>query len=231
MKIVVINLIRSQDRRRLMESNLGRLGLEFEFVAGIDASLGEHEFISRYDEEAAWREHLEPLTTGEIACFASHFLLWQRCARTQDPIIVMEDDVVVASAFVRVVDATSELISIFHLLRLGLIREPPPAESVLCLPVGLEVVPHSSGVTGAQCYAISPKAAQALVEHAAVWSLPVDLFLDRSDIHGVPNHTIRPFYVRHANQQMFPTVVGTNRWGPKPARSVLPSENGEDSKQ
>jgi len=39
MKIVVINLARSEDRRELVQSNLGRLGLKFEFFQGIDALL------------------------------------------------------------------------------------------------------------------------------------------------------------------------------------------------
>lgn len=218
MKIAVINLVRSKDRRQLMERNLGRLGLEFEFFSGVDGSRGEHEAISRYDEEAAWRDHLQPLTIGEIGCFASHYRLWQRCARTGEPIIIMEDDVIVTDTFVGVVEAVSELISKFALLRLALVAIPANFASVLCLPLDLELASYQLGTAGTQCYAISPAAAKALVEHAAVWSLPVDLYLERSDIHGVPNHAIRPFRVRHADQEIIPTVIGNNRWGPKPKR-------------
>jgi hypothetical protein len=38
MKIAVINLARSEAGRELVQSNIGRLGLKFEFFTGIDAS-------------------------------------------------------------------------------------------------------------------------------------------------------------------------------------------------
>ena len=52
MTIAVINLARSRDRRELIESTFARLGLGFEFFAGIDAWRGEHVRFFQYYETA-----------------------------------------------------------------------------------------------------------------------------------------------------------------------------------
>jgi hypothetical protein len=82
-----------------MESSLGRLGLEFEFFRGVDAGLREHESVSRYDPTAALRDHLEPLTIGEIGCFASHYLVWHLFAQASEPVVVMEVQRILHSSF------------------------------------------------------------------------------------------------------------------------------------
>src|SRR5947209_18328274 len=84
-RIIVINLARSKDRRQLIESNLARLGLAFEFFTGVDAARGEHVALSRYNEIAAWRDLQRPFHVGEIGCFASHYLLWQQCVQAREP--------------------------------------------------------------------------------------------------------------------------------------------------
>jgi len=94
MDIVVINLERSTDRRIHMTAMLRGAGLEFRFARAIDADTGEHLGFQQYDAAAARRAHGEELTPGEIACFASHHLLWHRSAETNRPLLVMEDDVV-----------------------------------------------------------------------------------------------------------------------------------------
>jgi hypothetical protein len=59
---------------------------------------------------------------------------------------------------------------------------------------------------------LSDVAARALLEHAAVWSLPVDIYLERDRIHGIRNHGLRPYFVRHADTAAFPSVIGDERY-------------------
>ncbi len=213
MKIVVINLISSTDRRERIEANLAELGLAFEFFNGVDARRGEHLGISRYSEAAALRDFHRPLSGGEIGCFASHYLLWERCIEARKPFVIMEDDVVVDDGFVRTLEIVSELISTFPLVRLGLTAEAAGSGVVLPLPHGFELVSLASGTFGTQCYILSDVAAKALVDHAAVWSLPVDIYFDRPQIHGLGSHGLRPYFVRHADQSVYPSVIGDERYG------------------
>jgi GR25 family glycosyltransferase involved in LPS biosynthesis len=76
-KIFIIKLMRFPERRTFMEADLRSVGIAAEFVAAIDGSRGEHEEISRYDERQCLRRFGAPLFPAEIACFASHHLLWQ----------------------------------------------------------------------------------------------------------------------------------------------------------
>jgi|HubBroStandDraft_6_1064221.scaffolds.fasta_scaffold487633_2 glycosyl transferase family 25 len=213
MKIAVINLARSEDRRELVQSNLGRLGLKFEFFTGIDASLGQHIGISRYQPSAAWRDHHQPLTLGEIGCFASHYLLWRQCVEARQPLVIMEDDVLVDDGFVRALKAVPGLLSTYPLLRLGLISEGPNSVPILAAPDGFEVVSLAPEAYGTQCYVLSDVGAKVLLEHADVWSVPVDLYLDYSQRCGIGSYGLRPYYVRHADQHAYPSIIGGERHG------------------
>jgi len=213
MKIAVINLARSEDRRELAQSNLGRLGLKFEFFTGIDATLGQHIGISRYKASAALRDHQQPLTLGEIGCFASHYLLWRQCAEAGQPLVIMEDDVLVDDGFVRALKAVPALLSTYPLLRLGLIAEGPNSAPILATPDGFEVVSLAPEAYGTQCYVVSDVGARVLLEHADVWSLPVDIYLDYSQVCGIGSYGLRPYYLRHADQHAYPTLIGGERHG------------------
>ncbi|HTX39865.1 MAG TPA: glycosyltransferase family 25 protein [Bryobacteraceae bacterium] len=220
MRVAVINLVRSTDRREWIESNLARIGLTFEIFAGVDAFRGEHVGISRYNEAAARRDLHRPMAAGEIGCFASHYLLWQRCLSAREPLVIMEDDVDVDYAFLLALDNASKLISRFPLIRLGLTREGDGTAPMLCLPDDFQLVLLGSWTFGTQCYVLSPIGAKALLEHAAVWSLPLDIYVDRAEIHGIGNYGLRPYFVTHADQSAgLPSVIGDERYGEWPAET------------
>jgi glycosyl transferase family 25 len=216
MRIAVINLARSRDRRELIEASFARLGLGFEFFAGIDAGRGEHMGFSQYNETAARSDFNRPLSAGEIGCFASHYLLWQRCMESGEPLVIMEDDVVIDDGFVRALETATELLPAFSLVRLGILQEGAGTAPILPLPSGFELVSLGTDSWGAQCYILSDFAAKALFEHAAIWSLPVDNYLERPLIHGIGCYGLRPYFVRHADQAAYPSVIGDERFGPWP---------------
>ena len=213
MTIAVINLARSRDRRELIEASFSRLGLGFEFFAGIDAWRGEHVGFSQYNATAVRSDFHRPLSAGEIGCFASHYLLWQRCMEAREPLVVMEDDVVVEDGFVRALETATDLLPAFPLIRLGITEEGAGTAPMLPLPSGFELVSLASRTLGAQCYMLSQVGAKALFEHAAVWSMPVDIYLDRPLIHGIGSYGLRPYFVRHADQAAYPSVIGDERYG------------------
>src|SRR5207249_1736702 len=113
-------------------------------------------------------------------------------------------------------ETVSELIPSFPLIRLGLTWEAAGSQVVLSLPHGFELVSLARGTYGTQCYILSDVAAKALVDHAAVWSLPVDIYLDRPEIHRLGSYGLRPYFVRHADQSVYPSVIGDERYGLRP---------------
>ncbi len=156
------------------------------------------------------------MATGEIGCFASHYLLWQRCVDGREPFVIMEDDVEVDCRFILALETAARLITEFPLIRLGLTREGDDTEPVLCLPDDFELVSLGPWTFGTQCYILSDVGAKALLDHAAVWSLPVDIYVDRAQIHGIPSYGLRPYFVRHADSAL-PSFIGDVRYGNWPA--------------
>ncbi len=140
MKIAVINLARSTDRRELIKANLTRLGLGFEFFAGIDAWQGEHLDFSQHIAAEVPSDFFRPLSAGEIGCFASHYLLWQRCVEAREPLVITEDDVVVDDGFIAAIVTASELVAAIPLVRLGITHEGVGIARFLSLPYGFELV-------------------------------------------------------------------------------------------
>ena len=211
MRISVINLERSVERRQQMHARLTALGLAHEFFAAIDAARGQLEGVSRYDEARALRVLGQPLTPAEVGTFASHYLLWQQCARDGAARIVMEDDLQVDPAFVDVVTAVSG----GPLQRLGFVRLHglSARQGRLQVPLsgGYRLVRYAKGPRGAQCYAISPEGAAALVRGASVWVDAVDLYLDAFWLHGLASHAIEPYRVHHLDESMAPSTIGSAR--------------------
>jgi GR25 family glycosyltransferase involved in LPS biosynthesis len=130
--------------------------------------------------------------------------------------VIMEDDVVIDDSFVRALETATELLPTFPLVRLGITHEGPGSEPILPLPSGFELVSFAPDTWGAQCYILSNIGAKALFEHAAVWSMPVDIYMNCRLIHGIGDYGLRPYFVRHADQAAYPSVIGDDRYAPWP---------------
>ncbi|EHW0429191.1 glycosyltransferase family 25 protein, partial [Campylobacter jejuni] len=108
MKVFIINLERSLDRKDHMQKQIQKLfeknptlknKLEFIFFKAIDAKNKEHlEFKEHFTWWASWVLGRE-LSDGEKACFASHYKLWQECMKLDEPVIILEDDVEFSDEF------------------------------------------------------------------------------------------------------------------------------------
>jgi glycosyl transferase family 25 len=215
MNIVVISLERSTDRRSHMTAMLQGSGLEFSFARAIDAEAGEHLGFEQYDAGAARRAHGEALTPGEVACFASHYLLWRRSAETNRPLLVMEDDVALGPSFGAALSLTDRLIERYGLIRLhgGWI----PAHDHLETAEGFSLVRMRKSPYGTVAYALSPQAALALLEHSCVWRFPVDLHLSRFWEYRIPVIALLPYPVQHVDDQhRFPSTLGPDRTAKAP---------------
>jgi GR25 family glycosyltransferase involved in LPS biosynthesis len=135
---------------------------------------------------------------------------------SREPLVIMEDDVVIDDGFVRALETATDLLPTFPFIRLGLTQEGAGTAPILSVPSGFELVSLASGTFGCQCYILSDVGAKALFEHAAVWSMPVDIYMDRPLIHGIGVYALRPYFVRHADQAAYPSVTGDERYGPWP---------------
>ncbi|BCH22275.1 glycosyltransferase family 25 protein [Mesorhizobium sp. L-8-3] len=196
LQLYVINLQRSGARRATMKRQLDALGIGHSFFDAVDASKGEHLSISRYAPRRAVWLRQRRMSAGEIGCFASHYLLWQRCASGTEPIIVMEDDLAIDAGFCSVVALVEASIARFGFIRLAGLNKVAEV-TIRPLEAPYRLVRFLKGPAGTQCYAISPEAARMLLAKAGAWIEPVDDYLDRFWTHGVQSVAILPFHIRH----------------------------------
>lgn len=195
--IVVVNLARSHQRRDAMTALLDPLGLPYSFFEAVDGRAGPHPLFARFNPRMAEMRRGYTLTGGELGCYASHYLLWERCISEDKPLLIFEDDVALNENFLTAYQVAADRIEKYGVIRFSRHKRPPWA--VVETPAeGLDIVRLKIGPHGTSCYAVSPRAAKKLVETAKVWFEPVDCHLDRFWLHGVNCYSFSPSPVTHA---------------------------------
>ncbi|WP_161957122.1 glycosyltransferase family 25 protein [Aestuariivirga litoralis] len=201
MNLFVINLERSATRRSFMAAQLQRQGLAHSFFPAVDGRARHAEFAHHYDDERCLKSWRRPMTRGEVGCFASHYLLWERCVQVGAPIVVMEDDVILADGIGEAVEIAQQLVANHDFLRLSGVVDVPRVTLAADLAPPWRLVRFLAGPLGTQCYVIAPRAAQALLDKATQWLMPVDNYIDAFWLHGVISKGLEPFRARHDDSQ------------------------------
>jgi len=184
----VINLPASIDRRASMQRQAEALGLEMHFSEAVNGHQ-PHPLFSHVDEKKRLACKGRAFRPGEVGCWASHYQLWQRCVEIGRPIIVLEDDTVLASVVVEILRALPQLPKEVEYFRLNAKNRP----STPWWRFG-EFVLHRywRSPLGAFGYYLAPSAAEKFLRHAGDWILPVDDYMDLAWLHGVDCLGLKP---------------------------------------
>jgi glycosyl transferase family 25 len=98
MKVFVINLPRSADRKAHMEAQLERAGLNHEFIAATDGRSLTEEELERLVDPDLVRRAPRWFRPGQVGCCLSHLEVYRRvAAEDHDTAFVLEDDAVLPS--------------------------------------------------------------------------------------------------------------------------------------
>ncbi|MGL2365901.1 glycosyltransferase family 25 protein [Helicobacter pylori] len=131
---------------------------------------------------------------GELGCYASHYLLWQKCIELNEAICILEDDIIVKERFKESLEFCHK-----HINELGYIRLMHLEENVAKqkTPVkGVSQILNFKDGIGTQGYVLAPKAAQKLLKYSAKeWVMPIDCVMDRHYWHGVKNYVLEEFAI------------------------------------
>lgn len=100
-KIFVVSLLRSPERRKTISSRMKALGINFEFIDAIDAQLLPlSEVMDIQKQQRATKDYGRSLGPGEIACALSHAKAYQTIQNeTLDGAVILEDDAIIDSRF------------------------------------------------------------------------------------------------------------------------------------
>ncbi|EOX8228992.1 glycosyltransferase family 25 protein [Campylobacter coli] len=203
MKVFIINLERSLDRKEHMKKQIQKLfeknpnlknKLEFIFFKAIDAKNKEHlEFKDHFPWWASWVLGRE-LSDGEKAAFASHYKLWQECVKLDEPIIILEDDVEFSDEFLNNgVEYIDELLkSKYEYIRLCYLFD----KRLYFLSEGGYYLSFEK-LSGAQGYVLQVNAAKKFLKYAKNWIYAVDDYMDMFYKHNVLNIVKKPLLLKH----------------------------------
>lgn len=97
MKAYVINLPRALERRKAMRQRLASTPLaDAEFVDGVDGRALSQKQREELFDYTRFRNAFYPTPLpGEVGCALSHYNLWKRIAKSRQPALILEDDILI----------------------------------------------------------------------------------------------------------------------------------------
>ncbi len=204
--IHVISLTSATERRARFEASMPET-IEWQFFdacTALDPAL-------HYDERRALIDGGRALGPSELACYSSHFRLWQQLIDDPDAdrYLVLEDDVIIDWLFVeRLCElGTAELDLPF--LRLFFMQAVPTRTVAIPFLDIYQIVELLDFGFGAQAYLVDKAAAARFVAALRDVIQPVDTSMEVAWRHGVRNLAVFPFPVIHP---MVPSQIGGARW-------------------
>ncbi|MGX3011268.1 glycosyltransferase family 25 protein [Helicobacter sp. 23-1044] len=126
------------------------------------------------------------LSFGEIACFSSHYRLWEKCVALDSPIVVLEDDIDFMQDFCQIVKIFK---SPFEYVRLYYLFDRKISQIYDNFYISF------ARISGGQGYYLTPTAAQKFIKNARFWLFCVDDYMDMFFIHNVKNIIFLPFVI------------------------------------
>lgn len=224
MKIFVISLKRTPERRESIQAHLNEKKIQFEFFDAVDGRAEPpHPLFLNYNyTKRLWLTSGRMPSKGELGCYGSHYLLWKKSIELNEPIVVIEDDAQVVDDFKGYISILDEKVKQYGLIRLeektdkGKLHLKEEGENY-----SISFMTNNFG--GVRSYIISPSAAKKLVDNSESWCMPVDNYVGSIYIHNTPSYILTPPIVE--NPQEFETTIQLGeeekaRWYRKPTREL-----------
>ncbi|MGF1886496.1 glycosyltransferase family 25 protein [Photobacterium profundum] len=193
MKIFVLSLLNSVERRENVSTLLNEHQLNFEFIDGIDGRKADPHLLDLYNEKKFTYNYGRKAVLGELGCYASHKLAWKKCIELNEPIIIFEDDFCLKEGVVQALSECEKLIDDYHFIRLEDSNKKPQYK--IKSINGMTLLNYLKVPQCTTCYAISPIAAKKLLHKSQEIILPVDVFIRNVWMHQQPIFSLEPFYV------------------------------------
>lgn len=193
MKIFVISLTTATERRKRVQKVMDEMHIHFEFFDAINGFNGLPERLADLPDD--FHRNIfrsRPLTPGEKGCYASHYLLWEKCLELNEPILILEDDFLPTQYFSDVLTTLNSVHTKYEYIKVEpQISTATPREMINNAQI---VFWHNNScwTTG---YSISPQGAKRLLEHSKRWLCSVDNYIGESYRTGLLCTGIIPYAI------------------------------------
>ncbi|UQB42434.1 glycosyltransferase family 25 protein [Thiomicrospira microaerophila] len=200
-QVFVITLRRSLERHSYVERELKAQGVDFDFFYGVDASLEDHPLLKKIDQVQFLKNHGRQVVKGEVGCYSSHYLMWQKCIALNKPIIVLEDDFSLSDNAAVLFKNALDLSDKYGYIRLERDKKTKPS-ILLQRSTEFRVVRFLKIPQSLKCYLITPAVARSFCEKSERFVLPVDYFIRHQHNHGQPIYGMIPAPVLGGNMAL-----------------------------
>ncbi|WP_305370002.1 glycosyltransferase family 25 protein [Photobacterium leiognathi] len=216
-KIFVINLPTSTERKQNISKQLDAMNLAYSIFPAVNGHTDKSPLFERYDEQKSQLYRGKSLTKGQLGCYASHYLLWEKCIKLNEPIIVLEDDALLyPDAFLDIVAHIDKLADKFECIRLFDNKRPTFSHYKIFELPHTAIHKFSRGHMSTTGYFITPQGAKKYLAHSDSWCFAVDIFMDRFWINKVDAYGTYPACL--TNDPQFDSDIG---YGAKKQRSLI----------
>lgn len=179
-----------------MRQQLQSLNVPYEFFNAIHGAQNpDHYLFKKYNDKkrALLRGSNASLKLSQLGCFASHYLLWEKCAQDGEPIIILEDDAILLPTFVQFIENTKDFASHYGLVWMQPSRKIANQAGHALEKIGpFTVKKFAKGFAGTTGYLITPTTAQTLLDYCSEWLYPVDNTIDRFYDHKIEAIGLEP---------------------------------------
>ncbi|MGR5455957.1 glycosyltransferase family 25 protein [Vibrio alfacsensis] len=191
MKVFVVSLARSFDRRERIEKKLKQENIEFEFFDAIDGSVDGFLHSEKCRPTITQQRKGYQLKTSEIACFSSHYELWMRCVNLDEPIVILEDNVDPIEGLKTILQSTFPLTKKYDYIKLSATQKRK-FTPIVAIDSEHFLGGYSGGTCGTTAYIVTPTAATKFVNHAQEFIEPVDDYMEKPWRHNVQTYSVAP---------------------------------------
>jgi len=197
--ILVINLERSKDRRRHMEKELGRFGVEYSFFPAVDGNKLTREERSSYSLRHAVCTRNAPLKGVEIGCAFSHGRVYEKMvAENIEELLILEDDCVFEDHFFEVLSCRESWLPLgwglinFTSFVLDSDTDCTPLHNLSSSIPPLQLVALKRPHFGCGCYLINLHEAKQLLNILYPIRAPIDVITSIASVGRLNVYTIFP---------------------------------------
>lgn len=194
LKVLIISLPGAEDRRARMRRQLDPLGFDYAFFDAVDGRGLDVPAHRAYDARRR-RAFGRDMAGCELGCLLSHRAVYERMlAERLDPVLVLEDDAVLADDFKAVLAALLDTTQSYDLVRfigkakLARLRQ----RRICCLCQGHWLTRLETTPGDAYAYLIRLSGAEKLLPHLQRNWLPVDALMGRRWQHGLDWFIVQP---------------------------------------
>lgn len=216
-KVVVLTLRHATDRQARIKKLLDDAGIEFEFSWGVDGRKEKDPSLNMYSAQRRLRAKGEPLSQGQLGCYAGHYNVWKSCSKENKKFVVLEDDTVFDQAgLLSFLEIVPSLPSHFECLRLFENKTRNHKEFEIAEVGPFKILRYTKGPMSSMGYYLTPAAARKFLDAANPIFLPADIYMDRYWVNDVVCLGVSPAFVFH--DYHFESMIG---YGPKSGRRPM----------